>query len=177
MEMKKLLALFLVVLLFSCSTKPKDPQTAVFVEEKLTAFIDNNPDWEKNEAEVTDKFKHRVINWSNEADFLKNMPLQLKAIVDTVESGQAVKMAHFEAFTAQGNAEESLLNHIQLHIKGIVNEEQAKQLQSGQEYVLNGSLQRQGKRADVKLLKLAKGHTYDLGSYTFLITGFKPVKF
>lgn len=175
--MKNLIVLFLALTLVSCANKkPKDPQTAVFVEEKLTDFIDNNPDWEKNEAEVTDKFKHRVINWSNEADFLKNMPLQLKAIVDTTESGQAVKMAHFEALTAQGNAEDSLLNHIQLHIKGIVNEEQVKQLQNGQKYILNGSLQRQGKRADIKLLKLAAGHTYDLGSYTFLITGFKPIK-
>lgn len=176
MEMKKLLALFLVVLLFSCSTKPKDPQKAVFVEEKLTDFIDNNPDWEKNEAEVTDKFKHRVINWSNEADFLKNMPLQLKAMVDTTESDQSVKMAHFDAFIAQNRSEESLLNHIQLHIKGIVSDTQSKQLQIGAKYILNGSLQRQGKRADVKFVKLATGHAYDLGSYTFLITGFKLFK-
>lgn len=176
MEMKKLLALFLVVLLFSCSTKPKDPQMAVFVEEKLAAFIDNNPDWENNEAEVTDKFKHRVINWSNEADFLKNMPLQLKAIVDTVESGQVVKMAHFDSFVDKNRNQESLLNHLQLHIKGIVSDAQIKQLQIGAKYILNGSLQRQGKRADVKFVKLAAGHTYDLGSYTFLIAGFKPVK-
>lgn len=175
--MKNLIVLFLALTLVSCANKkPKDPQTAVFVEEKLAAFVDNNPDWEKNEAEVTDKFKHRVINWSNEADFLKNMPLQLKAIVGTVESGQAVKMAHFNASLAQSSAEESLLNHIQLHIKGIVNDAQIKQLQVGAKYILNGSLQRQGKRADIKLLKLPAGNTYDLGSYTFLITGFKAVK-
>lgn len=175
--MKNLIVLFLALTLVSCANKkPQDPQTAVFVEEKLAAFIDNNPDWENNEAEVTDKFKHRVINWSNEADFLKNMPLQLKAIVDTTESGEAVKIAHFDAFVAQNSTEQSLLHHTQLHIKGIVSDAQSKQLQIGAKYILNGSLQRQGKRADVKFVKLAAGHTYDLGSYTFLITGFKPVK-
>lgn len=177
--MKKLVVLFFAVYLFACNTKPNAIESAVFVEQKLAQFMDNYPEWatnEKTEAEVTDKFKHRVINWSNEPDFLKNMPLQLQKIVDTTESGQSVKMAHFYAFVAKNRNEESLLNHIQLHIKGIVSEAQIKQLQIGEAYLLNGNLQRQGKRADVKFVKRAAGHTYDLGSYTFLITGFTAVK-
>ena len=175
--MKNLIVLFLTLTLFSCSNKKsKDPQKTVFLEEKLAAFIDANPDWEENEAEVTDKFKHKAIHWSNEADFLKNMPLRLQKIVDTTESGQAVKMAHFNAFLDDKRNEESLLNHMQLHIKGIVSESQVARLKIGAAYLLSGSLQRQGKRADVKFIKLADANNYHLGSYTFLITGFKSVK-
>jgi BioD-like phosphotransacetylase family protein len=174
--MKNLLVLFLAMLLFACTNKSKDPQTATFVEEKLAAFIDINPEWDENEAEVTDKFKRKAIHWSNEADFLKNMPLRLQKIVDTTESGQAVKMAHFNAFLDDKRNEESLLNHMQLHIKGIVSEAQVARLKIGAAYLLSGSLQRQGKRADVKFVKSAAGNSYDLGSYTFFITDFKAIK-
>jgi hypothetical protein len=65
---------------------------------------------------------------------------------------------------------------MQLHIKGIISEAQVVRLKIGEAYLLSGSLQRQGKRADVKFIKLADGNNYHLGSYTFLITGFKSVK-
>ena len=171
------MVLFFASACVACTnSKPKNPQTVVFVEEKLVAFIAQHPEWEENEAAITDKFKHKVINWSNEANFLTNMPLQLQSIVDTTAGAQVVKMAHFTTFLDKNRAPESLLNHMQLHIKGIISNAQATQLQIGKPYILNGTLHKQGKRADVKLVKLANGNTYVLGSYTFLIRGFKTSK-
>lgn len=177
--MKKLVLFLVALVLISCTNeKPKDAKSSIFIEDKLKEFIKLYPNWTSDEAtetETTDKFKRQAIKWSNEPDFLKDMPLQLKRIADTTESGQTVKIAHFKAFGDQARPEGSLLNYIQLHIKGVVSDEQAKQLQIENKYILTGSLQRQGKRADVKFIHVTDFKGYDLGSYTFLITGFKPL--
>lgn len=177
--MKNIVLLLFSIVLVSCSNdKPVETKSELFIEQRLSNFIADNPDWTKDEtteAATTDKFKRQAIKWSNETGFLNDMPLQLKRIADTTESGQAVKMAHFRTFNDKNRPAESLLNYINLHIKGIVSDEQAKQLQVENKYTLTGNLQRQGKRADVKFIKVSDFKGYDIGSYTFVITGFKPL--
>lgn len=178
--MRKIIALFVGLVLASCTNeKPKEAKSAIFLETQLNEFIADHPDWGKDEAteaETTEKFKHKAINWSNEPTFLNGMPLQLNRIADTVENGQAVKIAHFKTYNDKKRPAESLLNYMQLYIMGIVSDAQAKQLSIGKNYQLQGNLQRQGKRADVKFIKVADFKGYDLGKYTFLITGFTPLQ-
>lgn len=174
--MKKLVLVFFVALAVACSSEQaKNPQSDVFIEKQLSEFIASNPDWTKDEAtekETTEKFKHKLINLSNEADFLNNMPLQLKEIKDTVIKEQELKMATFKAYGDTSRHENPLLNFIQLEISGIVSDEQAKKLTPNKNYQLKGTLYKQGKRADVKFIHVADFKGYDLGKYTFLITGF-----
>lgn len=176
--MKKLMLIFLVAFAACSNKKPKDTQSNIFIEQQLSVFIADNPDWTKDEAaeeETTEKFKHKLINLSNEADFLNNMPLQLKEIRDTVIKEQSLKMATFKAYGDTSRHENPLLNLIQLEIYGIVSEDQVKNLTPNKNYQLKGTLYKQGKRADVKFIHVADFKGYDLGKYTFLITGFTPL--
>lgn len=176
--MKKLMFICLVALAACSNKKPAAIQSNVFVENQLNEFIAANPDWTKDEAteaEVTEKFKHKLINLSNEPDFLNEMPLQLKSVRDTVIKEQSLKMASFKAYGDTSRNENSLLNLIQLEIFGIVSDDQLQKLSIGHNYTLTGTLYKQGKRADVKFIHVGDFKGYDLGKYTFLITGFKPL--
>jgi len=177
--MRKLLGLFTIAILASCGQKEaKEVQSTIFVEQQLKDFIVNHPDWTKDEAtekETTEKFKHKLINLSNEADFLKDMPLQLKEVKDTSINEIRTKVAMFKAYGDTSRKEPSLLNYIQLQITGIVSENQVNDLKVDQKYTLSGTLHTQGKRADVKYIHVSDFNGYDLGKYTFVITGFKPL--
>ncbi|MES2419472.1 MAG: hypothetical protein V4541_14900 [Bacteroidota bacterium] len=176
--MKKLLFLFLFALVACTNEKPKTVGPAIFMEQKLSEFISEHSDWTKDEAtekETTEKFKHKLINLSNEADFLTNMPLQLKSVKDTLISEQSIKIALFKAYGDTTRNKASLLNFMQVQISGIVSADQVKDLIIDKKYTLSGTLYKQGKRADVKFIHVGDFKGYDLGKYTFLITGFKPL--
>ncbi|MES2652878.1 MAG: hypothetical protein V4663_14145 [Bacteroidota bacterium] len=177
--MRPLILLFAVAIFASCSTKEAEKvQSKIFIEQKLSEFIASNPDWTKDEAtekETTEKFKHKLINLSNEADFLKDMPLQLKEVKDTSINEIRTKVATFKAYGDTSRVENSLLNYMQLQITGIVSSSQIKELKVDQKYFLTGTLHKQGKRGDVKFIHVADFKGYDLGKYTFLITAFKPL--
>ncbi len=177
--MKKLAFLFLAIAFASCSNeKPKEVSSGIFLEDQLKDFIASNPDWTKDEAkekEITEKFKHKMINLSNEADFLKDMPLKLEAVKDTVINEQETKMAIFKAYGDTSRNKSSLLNYMQLQVSGIVSDAQLAKLPVQKNYTITGTLYKQGKRADVKFIHVADFNGYDLGKYTFLITGFKPL--
>ncbi len=64
---------------------------------------------------------------------------------------------------------------MQLHIDGIVSQNQANDLQVGNRYTLVGTLHKQGKRADVKYINVGTFKGYDLGKYTFVISAFNPL--
>lgn len=170
--MKKVLLLFVVALFAACSGEKKVNQpikSNVFVEQKLSEYLAGNADWvvEETESEATDKFKRQAIKWSNETDFLKEMPLQLKAIKDTVVSEQDVKLVTFKSFKDASRPESSLLNDIGLEINGIFSADQIKGLAIDKKYTLKGMLFKQGKRADVKV-DVSNGKAfYMLGRYTF----------
>jgi hypothetical protein len=177
--MKKIALLFAIALLISCAPKEAEKVSSqIFIEQNLKEFIANNPDWTKDEAiekETTEKFKHKLINLSNEADFLKDMPLQLKEIKDTSINEIRTKIGTFKAYGDTTRQETSLLNYLQLHITGIISPEQSTELTVGKKYTLSGTLHKQGKRGDVKFIHVADFRGYDLGKYTFLITAFKPL--
>lgn len=177
--MKKLAFLCLVAVFAACANeKPKEVVSDIYLEEQLKAFIGLYPDWTKDEAqekEITEKFKHKLINLSNEPDFLKNMPLKLEAIKDTLINEQETKIAIFKAYGDTSRRENAFLNFMQLQISGIISDEQAAKLPLQKNYTLTGTLYKQGKRADVKFIHVADFRGYDLGKYTFLITGFKPL--
>jgi len=177
--MRPLIMLFAVAIFASCSSKKvQEVQTSIFLEQKLSEFIADNPDWIKDEVtekETTEKFKHKLINFSNEPDFLKDMPLQLKDVKDTSINEIRTKIATFKAYGDTSRNKNSLLNYIQLQITGIVSEGQVSQLTVNKNYTLTGTLHTQGKRGDVKFIHVADFKGYDLGKYTFLITGFKPL--
>ena len=169
---KKLLLLFLVAVFAACSGDKKVEKplnSTVFIEQKLNGYLAENADWavEESESEATDKFKRQAIKWSNEPDFLKDMPLQLANIKDTVVSEQAVKLVVFKNFKDASRPENSLLNDIGLEINGIFSVDQIKNLEVDKKYTLKGMLFKQGKRADVNISVSAEKPFYNLGTYTF----------
>lgn len=170
--MRKILLLFVVVAFAACSGEKKVNQpikSAVFIEQKLSEYLVENADWvvEESESEATDKFKRQAIKWSNETDFLKEMPLQLKEIKDTLVSEQAVKLVTFKSFKDASRPENSLLNNIGLEINGIFSADQIKGLEIDKKYTLKGMLFKQGKRADVKVDVTNESPFYMLGRFTF----------
>ncbi|SFG90853.1 hypothetical protein SAMN04489864_103154 [Pedobacter insulae] len=171
--------LYGIALLVSCGPKKEEKvKPQIFLEQKLSDFITSNPDWTKDEAtekETTEKFKHKLINLSNEAEFLKDMPLQVKEIKDTSINEIRTKIATFKAFGDTSRNAASLLNYMQLQITGIVSEAQANELVVDKKYTITGSLHKQGKRSDVKFIHVSDFRGYDLGKYTFLINGFKSL--
>ncbi|MEJ5996150.1 hypothetical protein WG904_17105 [Pedobacter sp. Du54] len=177
--MRKLLFLCALAVLASCSTKKTESEkSTIFIEQNVSEFIENNPDWAKNETiegETTEKFKHKLINLSNDTSFLKGMPLQLKEIKDTSINEIRTKIARFEAYNDTSRNAGSLLNYIQIRILGIVNDNQVNDLAIDKKYTLTGTLHTQGKRKDVKFIHVADFKGYHLGQYTFVITGFKAL--
>lgn len=170
--MKKVLLLLVIVVFAACSGEKKVQEAVksnVFIEQKLAEYLAGNADWvvKDTESETTDKFKRQAIKWSNELDFLKEMPLQLKEIKDTVVSEQAVKLVTFKSFKDSSRPENSLLNDIGLEINGIFSNEQIKGLAVDGKYTLNGMLFKQGKRADVKVDVSNEKPFYMLGRYSF----------
>ncbi len=181
--MKKIvLGLIAIVSFFGCTSTPdEDEKTAstIFVEKKLNEFVKANPDWSKDEtiqAATTDKFKHAVINWSNEPSFLKDMPFQLKGLRDTILNETNFKIATFVGYNDNTRATGSILNYIQLQIDGIVPPDLEKSLILDNKYTITGNMYKQGKRGDVKYISVVDFKGYDLGKYLFSVTAVKPHK-
>lgn len=160
----------MAITLFACSETPKGSDSKIFTEKEVSNFIKLNPDWTKNvntEADATEKFQHKMINLSNEADFLTDFPLQLTSISDSTVSNQPVKVAVFKSFEDAARPKESLLNSIALEIRGIMAADQAANLTVDKKYTLKGMLYKQGKRADVKFFHGGETPIYTIGKYTF----------
>lgn len=176
--MKKLLFLLMAIALFACNENPKGFDSKIFTEKEVSDFIRVNPQWTKNAetaAETTEKFKHRLINLSNEKDFLKDFPFQLKAQTDSLVDGQSVKVAVFRAFKDEARPKESLLNQLELEIRAIMSADQVAQFAVDKKYTLQGMLYKQGKRADVQLNQAGETPIYNLGRYTFWNIAAKPL--
>ena len=181
--MKKLILGLIVAASFaSCTSMPDKDENVpsnIFVEQKVNEFIKANPDWSKDEATqdaTTDKFKHAVINWSNEPNFLQDMPFQLKALRDTSLNETNFKIATFVGYNDNTRISGSILNYIQLQIDGIVPPDLEKDLILNKNYTITGNMYKQGKRGDVKYISVADFKGYDLGKYLFSVTAVKPIK-
>lgn len=179
--MKKLFILLSFTFsIVACTSSPKEEtaQSNIFIEQKVNQFVKENPDWSKDEKvdeETTDKFKHAVINWSNDPTFLSNMPLQFKSMRDTSLNQTPFKIATFGAYNDNLRERGSILNYIQLQIDAIVPPELEKSLVKSKNYHITGNLYKQGKRADVKYISVADFKGYDLGKYLFSLTNVKPL--
>lgn len=179
--MNRFFLLLIAAVAVSCtSNQSKEAATTsnVFVEQKVNEFVAQHPEWTSGETaneEITEKFKREVIRWSNEEQFLNGMPMQLKGLRDTLLNGQGFKIATFAGYNDNTRPTGSLLNYIQLQIEGIVPDDLLKDLTKDKNYHLTGMLYKQGKRADVKVIKVADFKGYDLGKYTFSITKVKPL--
>jgi hypothetical protein len=172
--MKKIVFLFISVAFISCGNgKPNGAESTIFTEKQVSDFIAVYPNWASADADVTEKFKHRMINLSNEADFLKGMPFKLKEIKDSVFSGQTTKIAIFKTYIDTTRNDKSLLNDLELQISGLVSDTQISELKIDQKYYISGTMYKQGKRASVFLADAEKTKKYILGNYAFMITGFK----
>jgi hypothetical protein len=170
--MKKVLVIMFVAVFAACSGEKKVEKpfnSTVFIEQKIYEYLEANKNWDvkENDAEATDKFKRQAIKWSNEPDFLKEMPLQLINIKDTTISEQAVKVAVFKSFMDADRTNTTLLNIIQLEINGIFSVDEAKDLQINKKYTLKGMLYKQGKRADVNFIENGEPGLFNIGKYTF----------
>lgn len=180
-DMKRLFLLFIAAAAVSCtSNQPKEAAkpSNVFVEQKVNEFVAQHPEWTSGETaneEITEKFKKEVIRWSNEEQFLNEMPMQFRGLRDTLLNGQGFKIATFTGYNDNTRPSGSVLNYIQLQIDGIVPNDLLKDLSKDKNYHLTGMLYKQGKRADVKVVKVADFKGYDLGKYTFSITKVKPL--
>lgn len=177
--MRVYILLLAVIVFISCSQKEVEKvQSSIFIEQQLRDFISSNPEWTKDETtekETTEKFKRKLINLSNDSSFLNGMPLQLKEVKDTAINEIRTKIAVFKAYGDTSRSDSSLLNYMQVQIDGIVSQSQVGSLQVGNNYILAGTLHKQGKRSDVKYINVGNFKGYDLGKYTFLITGIKPL--
>lgn len=179
---KLILGLIVAACISSCTSSPsKDENTpsTIFVEQKVSEFVKANPDWAKDETiqeATTDQFKHAVINWSNEPNFLQDMPFQLKGLRDTLLNETNFKIATFVGYNDNTRVSGSILNYIQLQIDGIVPPDLEKDLTLNKNYTLTGSMYKQGKRGDVKYISVADFKGYDLGKYLFSVTAVKPLK-
>jgi hypothetical protein len=162
--------LFIAIAFVACTENPKGFESKIFTEKEVSDFIRVNPNWTKNEnmeAETTEKFKHKMINLSNEPKFLEDFPLQLTAILDSTVSDQAVKVAVFKGFKDAARPKESLLNNLELEIRGIMSIDQVTNLVLQKKYTLKGMVYKQGKRGDVKFTHTGEEPIYSLGKYTF----------
>ncbi|RZK49351.1 MAG: hypothetical protein EOO99_06765 [Pedobacter sp.] len=177
--MKYLTSLLLLCLFMGCQSQKAEPiQTSVFLENQLGQFISQHPNWkadEDTEKKTTEKFRHRVINWSNEEEFLKDLPFKFKRLIDTTVNNTAVKLAFFETYSDSTRNSQSLLNFMQLQIKGLVSAEQSKDLIVGNTYYIDGHLFKQGKRNDIQYVELGQFKGYALGSYMFSINQINPI--
>jgi hypothetical protein len=183
--MRKLfLGLIIAANFAACTSSPSSDSdqkiaSTIFVEQKVNEFIKANPDWAKDETiqkATTDKFKHAVINWSNEPNFLQDMPFQLKGLRDTLLNETNFKIATFVGYNDNTRVSGSILNYIQLQIDGIVPPDLEKDLTLSKNYTITGNLYKQGKRGDVKYISVADFKGYDLGKYLFSVTAVKPIK-
>jgi hypothetical protein len=178
--MKRLSLFFIAISFMACTSKPKENAntSTIFLEQKVAEFAAQHPEWTSGETaneEITEKFKREVIKWSNEEQFLNEMPLQFKSLRDTLLNGQGFKIATFTGYNDNKRPMGSLLNYMQLQIDGIVPDALLKYLKPNQNYHLTGMLYKQGKRADVKVIKVADFKGYDLGKYTFSVTKVAPL--
>ncbi len=171
--MKYFFIILSVLLALACSApKEQKVESTIYLERELAEFVAIHPNWnadEDTEKRITEKFRHRVINWSNEESFLEGLPFKYKKLVDSNVNGKDVKLAYFETFSDSTRAENSLLNVMQLQIKGIVSEAQLKDLTLDRAYYLKGHLFKQGKRAQIQYIEVGQFKGYSLGSYIFNI--------
>jgi hypothetical protein len=162
----------------SCSEKSKGADSKIFTEKAVSDFIRIHSDWDESkgtEAATDEKFKHMMINLSNEKDFLKELPFQLKELRDTTINNETYKVGVFQLFEEEQHESTSLLNDLQLQVLGLMHDEKSS-LTVGTRYTVTGTVFRQGKRAGVFREVQANRKIYHLGKYTFFITAAKEVK-
>ncbi|MFN0254112.1 hypothetical protein [Pedobacter ureilyticus] len=180
--MKRIFLFFVAAAAVSCTnneTKEATTTSNIFIEQKVSEFVAQHPEWtsgDNTNEEITDKFQHEVKRWSNEEDFLKDMPLQLKSIRDTTVSGQEVKLGTFSGYNDNTRPSGSILNYIQVNVDGIMPADIAQQVKVNGKYTLEAMMYRQGSRKDVKLINVADFRGYDLGKYVFSVVKVNPIK-
>lgn len=180
--MKRFFLFFVAAAAVSCTnSETKEAPTAsnIFIEQKVSEFVAQHPEWvsgDNTNEEITDKFQHEVKRWSNDQEFLKHMPLQLKELRDTTLSGTDFKIGTFIGYNDNTRPNGSVLNYIQVRVDGILSPEQEKQVKKEGKYNLEGVLYKQGSRRDVKLISVADFKGYDLGRYMFSIVKVNPIK-
>lgn len=174
-----LLAAASIIVACTNNQKEKAPVTSnIFIESKVAEFVAQHPEWtngDNTNEEITDKFQHEVKRWSNEQEFLKDMPLQLRELRDTTLNGTAFKIGTFTGYNDNTRPMGSLLNYIQVKIDGVLSPEQLSNVKVDGKYNLEGILYKQGSRKDVKLISVADFKGYDLGKYLFSLTKISPI--
>ena len=179
--MKRILLFFVAAAAISCTsnqTKETPAASSIFIEQKVSEFVAQHPEWtsgDNTNEEITDKFQHEVKRWSNEQNFLKDMPLQLKSVRDTTISGQNVKLGTFAGYNDNTRPSGSILNYIQVTIDGIMPADIAQQVKVDGKYTLDAMMYRQGSRKDVKLIHVSDFKGYDLGKYVFSVVKANPI--
>jgi len=181
--MKRFFLFFVAAAAVSCSNNPTKEEAPaasnIFIAQKVSEFVAQHPEWtsgDNTNEEITDKFQHEVKRWSNEPDFLKDMPLQLKSMRDTTVSGQDFKLGTFSGYNDNTRPSGSVLNYIQVNIDGILPPDIAQQVKIDGKYTLEAMLYKQGSRKDVKLINVADFRGYDLGRYVFSIVKANPIE-
>ncbi len=178
--MKKIALFCIAIAALGCTqiTKQEALASNIFLAQKVGDFVAQHPEWTSGESindEITDKFQHEIKRLSNEPEFLKEMPLQLSSLRDTLLNGTAFKVGTFIAYNDNTRPKGSILNYIQIAIDGILPPEIDKQVKIDGKYHIDGMLYRQGSRKDVKLISVADFKGYDLGRYLFSVTKVTPM--
>lgn len=177
--------LTVVIILFGCSGKSSSDkityQSKIFIEQSLIDYLNRNPDLSSSDSakqtDAVDKFKRKVKVLSNEADFLKNFPVQAVDVRDTLMGDRNFIIATFIGYHDEFRDKNSLLNNMQIRINGIFQfPSQARGLVVGGRYYLKSMLYKQGKRADINYYKNENGAIYNLGVYPMAIKKLYPIK-
>ena len=177
--MKKFSLFVIAVIAVACTQEPKKVAVSnVFIAQKVGDFVAQHPEWTNAESaneEITDKFQHEIKRLSNEPEFLKDMPLQLSSLRDTLLNETPFKVGTFTAYNDNTRPSGSILNYIQITVDGILPPDIEKQVKADGKYHIEGMLYKQGSRKDVKLISVADFKGYDLGRYLFSVTKATPM--
>lgn len=176
--MKKLAVLAISILLLSCNDKPKGSESKIFTEKAVSDFIRIHPEWDeggKVNEETTEKFKHMMVNLSNEADFLKDLPFELKELKDTTISNQSYKLGLFTSFKDEKRDPNALLNDLDYRVNGLMHADQVS-VEVGNRYLISGTVFKQAKRATITHVMMGDRKMYILGNFTFFVNSAKAIK-
>ncbi len=177
--MKKFSLFVVAILAVACTQEPKKAVVSnVYIAQKVGNFVAQHPEWTSGESvneEITDKFQHEIKRLSNEPEFLKEMPLQLSALRDTLLNETPFRVGTFIAYNDNTRPSGSILNYIQITVDGILPPDIQKQVKVDGKYHIEGMLYKQGTRKDVKLISVADFKGYDLGKYLFSVTKVTPM--
>lgn len=162
--MKNTVPIIIIILLLGCAQQREKVDHRIYIEKKVKAFLNSNPDWEKNEILMDSLnmiFIDSILTWSKTPEFLEGIPFELSDLKKVEGLMTAIGNVKYESY----RQDTSFINDIDLTILFILKPEMVNQIKSGSTYYVWGNA--------VRLIEPPKGlpksflDEFDLGIFTF----------